>query len=179
VGQVQGGVALETRNVTGQTAQGKEGQYFALGAQEGLLRALEEEQTDELLPGGGTIGFEEDAVAIKDVFSRTGQILELGIPVDSQVFIEEVEQKGHAPGLAELAVEFLAAAEGVGFGQVCPFGSDGELPEDAIQQEAVRVGDGTGSARQGGVCFLMQALEQGLDVLPVAVVEEGRGRPHP
>ena len=150
-----------------------------MGAQEGLLAALEEEQADELLPGGGTVRFKEDAVSIEDVFAGTGQIFEFGIPVDSQVFIEDVEQEGHATGLAELTVELLAAAEGVGFGQVCPFGTNGELPEDAIQQEAVRVGEAAGLARQGGIRFPVQALEQGLEVLPVAVVEEDRGRPHP
>lgn len=167
--------AEKTRPVARQTALGKAGRVEALEAKNGLLTTLEQEQGDEFLPGGGCFGYEEDAVAIEDVFAGEGEGFQTGITVGMQVLIQLVEDEGHATGLAEQAVELLAATDGIGGGQVGPFGFGGELPEDAVEQEAVGVGGEARAADEDSVEFLVQAIEEGLDTKPVSVVEEGDG----
>jgi len=137
------------------------------------LIALQQEQGDELLPGGGCIGLEEDAVAVEDVFAGGGEWVKIAITINHQVFIQGGEDEGHATGVVEQAVELLAATDGIGRGQLGPPGVGGELPEDAIQQEAIIKGDEAGLALEFGVEFLVQAVEHGMEELPVAVVEEG------
>jgi hypothetical protein len=137
------------------------------------LSALEQEQGDEFLPGGGGFGEQEDTVAKEDKSAGSEKGFEVGVPVADQVFMQELEQMGHEAGPAELEVEFLATTQGVGFGQGRPFGGGGKLPEDAIQQEAVGVGDGAGPASEQGGLLLVEVFKEGLEHVPMTVVEEG------
>jgi hypothetical protein len=51
--------------------------------------------------------------------------------------------------------------------------ASGELPEDAVEQEAVGPGDGAGLTLEAGVVFGVHAFDEVLEAEPMAVVEEG------
>lgn len=189
-GLTQGGHTRQAGLITGKAADGKGREDAALKTKDGFLVGLEDEKGNQFLPGGGNPGLEEDAVAMEDELAGSGEGFEVGITPGDEVFEQEVEDGDEETGVAELAVELLTAAEGVGIGQGRPSGGGGELPEDAIQQEAVGVGDGAGAAFEKGILFPVEAFKEGLEQAPVAVVEEGgrgggqtavggEGRPHP
>ena len=82
-------------------------------------------------------------------FSGEGESFEVGVAAAGQVFGEDVQDASHTTGVAELAVELLAAAEGVGTGHFSPVGGGGELPEDAVEEETIGPGDEAGTALGG------------------------------
>jgi hypothetical protein len=51
--------------------------------------------------------------------------------------------------------------------------ASGELPEDAVEQEAVGPGDGAGLTLEAGVVFGVHAFDEVLEAEPMAVFEEG------
>ena len=59
----------------------------ALKAKDGLLVALEDEQGNELLPGGGCLGLEEDAVAMKDEFAGGSGLTDIGEKEQELLFL--------------------------------------------------------------------------------------------
>lgn len=109
----QGRQAEKTRDVARQAALGKGRQDEALEAKQGLLVALEQEQGDELLPGGRFIGLEEEAVAVEEIFAGGEEGFKIGIAIDMQVFVQELEDELHATGLAEICWTTLVALTGL------------------------------------------------------------------
>ena len=74
-----------------------------------------------------------------------------------EILVEEGDDMTEATGFFEGAIEDLAATEGVGLGKFGPGAGGGELPEDPIEQEAGRPGNGTG----GPPFFGGVAVEEG------------------
>ena len=109
---------------------------ITLIAQEDTVGALEQEQADEPLPGVFAVGDIEYFGTPEHVIAIESHFLETEIAIFDEIFMQEGKDMTDATGLVEGLVEFLAAADGVGFGQTVPGTGGGELPENAIEQEA-------------------------------------------
>ncbi len=143
---------------------------------------MEQEQGYKTLPGVFAVGDVEDLGTPDHVITIERHFLEAEIGMDGEVILEEGEEVTDASGPIEGLVEFLAAADGVGFGEFGPGAGGGKLPEDAIEQEALGPGDGTrGALLFGGVTFLEGdglnggnlSGDEGFEQKPLTVVEEG------
>ena len=155
---------------------------ITLITQEDTTGALEQEQGDKTLPGVFAVGDVEDLGTPDHVIAIECHFLEAEIGMGGEVILEEGEEVTDATGPIEGLVEFLAAADWVGFGEFGPGAGGGKLPEDTIEQEALGPGDGTrGAPLFGGVTFLEGGGfigsdlpgDEGFEEKPLAVVEEG------
>ena len=59
------------------------------------------------------IGLEEEAVAVEEIFAGGEEGFKIGIAIDMQVFVQELEDELHATGLAEICWTTLVALTGL------------------------------------------------------------------